>query len=254
MKRTLLTIRDLILFGILSLLPLVIGMALCMVLTGSFDFAMRYLDMPLLGTGVLISYLAFKKNGLDMPKERKAPVKLGVWFIALGMCSTFLIMAIAMSELDTAPSMNVSKQMIAIFLAPVVEELQCRYLMTNIIKRGDNSRKLCIIAAAVTTVLWAAPHCLTNPVLIIRLLLTGLITSAVYQTTGSIKICIFEHAASNTAVTIAYIAGLKLGHPAVIALFAVLSAVSAVFFVKELAGEIRYIGHAHDVELIPVTE
>lgn len=78
--------------------------------------------------------------------------------------------------------------------------------------------------------------------------------SLVYQKTGSLKACIFAHAASNAAVALVLAAGLPMGSMAAIAGVCVMTAVSAVFFIKEIAKEFTLDRKAVEIRVVPAAE
>lgn len=254
MKKVIKTTGNILTASFLTVLPMALGMALSGILTGELDMAFRF-DMVLLGIGAALTVLAFRKgSSVDMPSEQKTSAKLSVWYTMFGFFSTLIILCIMLHGADEDPVLDIAKQAKAVFLGPVVEELICRYLLTNVIKNGSKSKALSVFTAVFTTVAWILPHAHSSVFLNVRLLLIGLVASLVYQKTGSLKTCIIAHAASNAAVTLALAVGLPLGNMAVIAGVSVMTAVSAVFFIREIAKEFTLDRKAVEIKVVPAAE
>lgn len=236
MKRSMLTIRDLVIALVLYVLPLGIGMAVNFLVKGNIEFTFRYLTMVLLGAGGILTLLAFRKWGdVEIPKESKAPAKLYVWYVLFGAISALLPMMFLLHNApDEEISFDLMKQIDAVFFAPFAEEVLCRCLMTHIIKRGSNTKAICIITAVLTAVLWTIPHCygtLTSA----RVFFTGLAASVVYQKTGSLKLCIFEHAANNICVTVVMLIGRSYTSPLPLAITMIAAIIITAGFTYEMA-------------------
>ena len=236
MKRVLLTIRDLVIAQILYMLPLAIGMAVNLALKGNFEFTFKHLTMVLFGIGGILTVCVFKKWGdVEMPKERKAPAMLYVWYSLFGgMLALLPIVFLLHGAEDDEIKINLAKQIEAVFFAPFAEEILCRYLMTHIIKRGSNTKAMCIFTAVMTSLLWTLPHCyaaFTSA----RVLISGIIASMVYQKTGSLKLCIFSHAANNICVTLVMLFGRAYTSPLPLAITIIASVIITAGFVYEMA-------------------
>jgi membrane protease YdiL (CAAX protease family) len=228
--------RDIVLMAILTVTPLALAMTSELLFTGGFDIVLGYLDMVLIGAGALLAYLAFGKWGsFKMPRERKAAPRLTIWYTLFGAMFTLFYGSLCMHFRDTAPEFDLFKQLSAMVFAPLVEELICRLLLTNIIKRGSDKKSVCVAAAVITTVVWIIPHAPASAFGFVRYLIPGLLASAVYQKTGSIRVCMINHFASNAAATLVYVIGLPVGSTAVLAAVSVMTVIAASLFAKEFA-------------------
>lgn len=243
MKRVMLTIRDLVILVILGLIPLEIGMAVNYALKGNFDFTFRYLSMILILAGGLIALKAFRSKGdFEIPKDRRAPGALYLWYTLFGLMSALLPISFIIhgAPADEETSFDLVKQLNAMLAAPLAEEIICRCLLTHIIKRGGNSKALCIFTAIATSAVWCLPHCHGVSLMSLRIIILGLTASIVYQVTGNLKLCILEHAANNIGVTIAILAGRQIGSTAAVVIFAVISAAAVTGLIREMA---KYFGN-----------
>lgn len=236
MKRTMLTVRDLIIMVVLYVLPLVIGMEVNTALKGDFDFTFRYLTMVLFGAGGVLALMVFRKWGaVEIPKEGKAPAGLSVWYILFGAMSALVpIMFLLHNAADEELHCDLVKQTDAVLFAPFAEEILCRCLMTHIIKRGSETKTVCIITAVLTSALWTIPHCYA-PMTAARVFITGIIASMIYQKTGSLKLCILEHAANNLCVTIVLLIGRTYTSPLPLVMTVIAALIIAAGFVRETA-------------------
>ena len=238
MKRIMLTLRDFLIMTLLCLLPLILGLALDLVIKGNFDFVLRYLDMALMGIGAAAALYLFRKKGsVKIPVNKKAPGKMYLWYILFGFMGALLPLTIMIHGCspDEEITCDLTKQLAAIFIAPITEELACRCLMTHIIKRGSQGKGICIFTAVFTTFIWNIPHCYGMTIFSARVLLLGLTASFIYQKTGDIRLCIFEHAANNLAVTIVLLIGRPFGSTAAVVAASVISAIVMTGLICETA-------------------
>ena len=183
---------------IFCIIPLALAFVINTVITGNFDFAIKYLDMVCFGVGALMVVLLFKKNGKPyLPKSVKVSGKflLSVMTfinVTICICATF--------DPNDVIKVNFVKQFAAIFQAPFVEELIMRYLATAAIKK--DKKDFSIVALLFTSIVFTALHFSSNPVVWINHMVFALFLGFVYQTTGSYKACVLGHMGSNIANTL----------------------------------------------------
>ena len=150
---------------------------------------------------------------------------------------TFFYGSLCLHFSDTAPELDLFKQFSAMVFAPLAEELSVRFLLTNIIKRDSDKKSVCVAAAVITSIVWIIPHAPSSALSFVRYLIPGLLASAVYQKTGSIRVCMINHFARNAAATLIYLIGLPFGSTAVLAAVSAMTVITALLFAKEYARE-----------------
>ena len=189
---------------IFCIIPLALAFAINTVITGNFDFAIKYLDMVCFGVGALMVVLLFKKNGKPyLPKSVKVSGKFLLSVMIIGAFITVIndtIYIYATFDPNDVIKVNFVKQFAAIFQAPFVEELIMRYLATAAIKK--DKKDFSIVALLFTSIVFTALHFSSNPVVWINHMVFALFLGFVYQTTGSYKACVLGHMGSNIANTL----------------------------------------------------
>ena len=258
MKRTMLTIRDLAILGLLTILPLAAGMAVCKVVTGSFDFTFRYLTMALTLAGALLALVLFRKKGdVEIPKEGTAPAKLYIRFTLAGaMVPLVNAMFLLYGAADEKIPFDLTKQLNAMLLAPIAEELICRCLVTHIIKRGSQSKILCVLTAVISTAIWIIPHSYSTTTALLRLTVSGLLTSLIYQKTGCLRLCILNHAANNIMTTVILLTARPFSSPLPLAAAIAAGIIVYIFLIREIVRLFKKEeekSKAH-IRVVPVTE
>ena len=258
MKRIMLTIRDLAILGLFTILPLAVGMAVCKVVTGSFEFTFRYLTMALTLAGALLALVLFrKKSNVEIPKEGKAPPKLYIWFTLAGaMVPLVNAMFLLYGAADEEIPFDLTKQLNAMLLAPIAEELICRCLMTHIIKRGSESKIVGVLAAVITTAAWIIPHSYSSTSAILRLTISGLTASLIYQKTGCLRLCILNHAANNIMTTVILLTARPFSSPLPLAAAAAAAVIVFVCLIREIVKLFKNNKENGNVQIrvVPVTQ
>lgn len=231
MKNTLTAFRNLCFLVFLSIIPMAAGMTVNGIIKGNVDFIFTYLDGVLWLAGGAIAYLAFKgTHELTFPKGKKPSMALMLSAFVFSFASVFIFLSYMLMKADSDPEMNVAKQVQAVLLAPFAEELLCRYMMTAVIK---NNRKCFSIAAVIVTAfLWTVMHSPSH-FHMIRLMISGIILSIIYQLTNNLSICILYHMANNLSVTAALFFGRSAGSVPIMAVSIVLTIISGIILLKE---------------------
>lgn len=232
MKNTLPAFRNLCFLIFLSIIPMAAGMTVNGIIKGNVDFIFTYLDGVLWLAGGAIAYLAFKgTHELTFPKGKKPSIALMLSAFVFSFASVFIFLSYMLMKADSDPEMNVAKQVQAVLLAPFAEELLCRYMMTAVIK---NNRKCFSIAAVIVTAfLWTVMHSPSH-FHMIRLMISGIILSIIYQLTNNLSICILYHMANNLSVTAALFFGRSAGSVPIMAVSIVLTIISGIILLKEV--------------------
>ena len=76
---------------IFCIIPLALAFVINTVITGNFDFAIKYLDMVCFGVGALMVVLLFKKNGKPyLPKSVKVSGKFLLSVMIIGALITVI--------------------------------------------------------------------------------------------------------------------------------------------------------------------
>jgi membrane protease YdiL (CAAX protease family) len=202
-KGALQSIAYLALMAICIVLTFALTFTINTLITGNFDFALKYLDMPCFAIAGLIALAVFKKSGkVYIPESKKVSVKFLIAVFFIGVCfSAFPLMFILVKDYDPTYvyHTNITKQIIAILGAPIAEELISRVLITGAIRK--NRRSFSMIALLVSSIVFTVMHLSFKPETLINHMIFALFIGYVYQATGSYKACVLCHMGSNIATT-----------------------------------------------------
>jgi len=199
------SIGYLLLIGLCAILSLAAAFGINILITGNFDFAIKYLDMPCIALGGLAAFAAFKKSGkVFIPKAVKVSAKFLIAVFFIGFAISGISDALTFARLYDPTYIyhtDMTKQIIAMLGAPIAEELISRVLITSAVRK--NRKSFSLVALLVSSIIFTVMHLSFKPSALIHHMIFALFVGYVYQTTGSYKACVLCHMGSNIANTLA---------------------------------------------------
>jgi membrane protease YdiL (CAAX protease family) len=223
--------------AILIVIALGAGFGVCALVTGNaFTLFEKNLEQPVMLLGAIAAMLVIKKeDGERFAKARKLTVPFIIGLMIMGFAYinayTYFLLCLEPTEVH----FNLSRQLAAMFIAPICEEFISRVMLTACIRK--NGSKISIIALIITAFAFTMMHTPSGMLGFTRFMLFGLFVGYIYQRTGSYKACVLFHFASNAGATCIYLFANHFGFAAKVALvasFTVLFILGVILVVKEL--------------------
>ena len=222
---------------VFAILALAAAFAVSAVVSGDMFNVFKYnLEQPVMAVGALIAMLIIKKEGkVVFPKSKKLSVAfyLGMFLAGFASISAFSYILLTIENVEV--HFNLSKQLAAVFIAPICEEFLTRYLLTAVIRK--NGEKVHVIALLVTAFVFTMMHTPVSIISFSRFMIVALFIGLVYQITGSFKACVINHFASNLGATCLYLLANHFSVPVKATLgaaFTVVTILGVVLVIKEM--------------------